>query len=291
MKTPAVPDFPDRFAPARRSAEPPDLLPGPPGSGHAPGQPLIHRKASCACGGSCSSCRTNDPKVSGPDDTAGQVMRSQAAAPQKDHGNEIADREFKTKLTGGGISELKLDATFTVTNTPCETLQIIQVFWGTPHNALGKEIPIGKYTFTKGKKEYDSFVDGGKNSPHVTLDGKPPSDPDKPYYLTPSEHFENVNYNFSDDSRTIEVYDTPGAVVHYDEAYFETAIVAVNYNETGTDKILKVFKWGWEDEGEDPVHGGGKRLNGKKTGIRLRNSFSSIAEKIIANDYPDYKYT
>jgi hypothetical protein len=201
----------------------------------------------------------------------------------------IPNYQYKTKLSGGGIKGLKLDATFSVTNTPCDTLQIVQVFWGTPHEALGKGIVIGKYTFTENKKQYDAFVDGGINSPYVTLSGNSPADPDNPYYLTAAEHKAQVT--FAKNAGTIQTTDQPTAVAYFDEAYFETAVVAVNYNAKKSDKVLNVFKWGWKNKGVDAIHGKGKKLGGVDTGITLTSSLSTTAKNIITSDYPKYKFS
>lgn len=199
----------------------------------------------------------------------------------------IPNYQYKTKLSAGGIKGLKLDATFSVTDTPCDTLQIVQVFWGTPHEALGKGIAIGKYTFTENKKQYDAFVDGGVNSPYVTLSGNSPADPDNPYYLTAAEHKAQVT--FAKNAGTIKTTDQPTAVAYFDEAYFETAVVAVNYDAKKSDKVLNVFKWGWKNKGVDAIHGKGENLGGVDTGITSTASLSTTAKNIITSDYPKYK--
>lgn len=195
--------------------------------------------------------------------------------------NSVPD--YKTKLGAGGISGLVLDASFDVSNTPATTLQIIQVFWGTRRT---DGLVVGKYSFKKGKKTYDGFVDGGVNSPFA-LAGSP-AHPTEPYYLTPGELASQVT--FTKDTGSIRVYDRPGAVAFHEEAFFETGIVAVNYKGKGKDKLLKVFKWGWKDLGKKPIHGKGIKLGGKSTGISLKGSFSSTSKKIIANDYPNFKF-
>lgn len=196
--------------------------------------------------------------------------------------------DFKTKLGAGGIAGLVLDATFNVENTPCKTLQIVQVFWGTPENAIAG-MAIGKNKFSKGKKKYDSFVDGGINSPYVTSTGNAPAHATEPYYLTGAEHASQVVFN--KDAGSIRVYDRPSAVVHFDEAIFETAVVAVDYKGKGKDKVLKVFRWGWKNKGADAIHGKGIKLNGAPTGISMKGGFSGTAKQIISNDYPNYTFT
>src|SRR5215831_11525318 len=51
----------------------------------------------------------------------------------------VTNKDLKTKLSAGGFTDLNLDATFSVSDTPATTLQIIQAFWGTPTDAFGKD--------------------------------------------------------------------------------------------------------------------------------------------------------
>jgi len=193
---------------------------------------------------------------------------------------------FKTWGSAGGLSGITLDVTFSVTNTPADSLQAVQTFMGNRTTTLGK---LGTYSWTYNSLIWDAFVDGGKNSPYVTMSGNPPSHPTKPYYLTAAEVASQVS--FSTNSGTIRVYDRPTAVVHFDEFHFETAIVAVNYNGTKEDKVLKVFKWGWTGKGTKPTVVKGTEIAGKDSGISVRDSVSPEFANIVKHDYPDYKYS
>ncbi len=106
-------------------------------------------------------------------------------------------------------------------------MQAIQTFKGTRRT---DGLQVGTYTWQEGGKTWDAFVDGGKNSPYVTLGGNSPAHPTMPYYLTPDEVSKQVA--FARDAGTIRVFDAPGAVAMHEEAHFETAIVAVDFKGT-----------------------------------------------------------
>jgi len=181
----------------------------------------------------------------------------------------------------GGITGLTLDVTYEVKDSKCDSLQIIQVFWGTRRS---DGIKVGNMEVKANGKKYDAFVDGGKASPFVTMSGNPPAHPTKPYYLTPSEVNNQVNY--SGGKGTIRMYDRPGAVVVHDEAYFETAIICVNHNKSGKDKVLKAFKWGWVKKGKtyQTSPGSGKQ----SSGLEEYDDVSSEFKAVLKNDYPNY---
>ena len=193
---------------------------------------------------------------------------------------------FKTTGTSGGLAGLTLDVTFSVTSTPADSLQAIQTFMGTRRS---DGVQVGTYSWRWHGKTWDAFVDGGKNSPYVTMGGNSPAHPSKPYYLTPGEVASQVV--FSTDHGTIRIFDRPGAVALHDEAYFETAVVAVNYRGTGKDKILKAFKWGWTGKGTKSVIGKGTKIGGASSGILVRSNVSPEFRNIVRHDYPKYSYT
>ncbi len=200
-----------------------------------------------------------------------------------------SENTFKTTATSGGLSGLNLNVTFSVTNTPASSLQAVQTFMGTRRT---DGIQVGTYTWKWQGKTWDAFVDGGKNSPFVTMGGNPPAHASKPYYLTASEVAAQVS--FAKDSGTINVTDRPGAVALHDEAHFETAIVAVNYNGTTKDKVLKVFKWGWLNLGVDPTVGKywpNSKIGGVKSGISIMGTVSPEFTNIVKHDYPKYRFT
>lgn len=190
-----------------------------------------------------------------------------------------------TKATSGGITGITLDVTFGVSRTKCDGLQAVQVWWGSK-STIG--VGVGKMKFSEGDTDYEAFVDGGMNSPWVTLSGEAPAHATKPYYLTADEVASQVTWD--GENGTIRVYDQPTAVVHFDAMNFETAIVAVNHDGKGTDKVLKVFTWGWHAQGTDPNNKSGDEIAGKDSGIKSASSVSATWRSIVANDYPDYKY-
>lgn len=191
----------------------------------------------------------------------------------------------KTEGTSGGLTGLVLDITFTVSGTPADGLQVIQTFMGTRRE---DKVRVGTYTWKYEGLRWDAFVDGGKNSPYVTMSGADPADPTNPYYLTTDEIASQVTWDT--DHGTVRIYDAPGAVALHDQAYFETAVVAVNYRGTGRDKVLKVFTWGWTDKGTKPTVKKGTKISGADSGVRVKSSPSPEWRNIVKHDYPKYRY-
>ena len=191
-----------------------------------------------------------------------------------------------TSATAGGITGTTLDVTFTVSGEPAAGLQCIQTFWGTRRT---DGLQVGTMTWTENKKTYDAFVDGGVNSPYVTLGGNPPAHATMPYYLTADEVKNQVT--FSKDSGTIKIYDLPGAIAAHDEAYFETAVIAINHNASGKDKVLKAFDWGWTGKGTTSTVGKGTPVAGKDSGINIKGSVSTRFTDIVKHDYSSYTLT
>jgi hypothetical protein len=189
-----------------------------------------------------------------------------------------------TEPTTGGLTGLSLDVTFNVSNTPAAGLQAIQTVWCT-----GGPQKVGKMTIPEGSKTFDAFVDGGKNSPFVTISGNPPAHPTMPYYLTATEVSNQVK--FTKDSGTIQITDVPGAALAWEEVHFETAVVAINYNASGNDKVLKVFDWGFTGKGKKSDVDKGTKIAGKDSGINVKSSVSSRFTSIVKNDYPTYTFT
>jgi hypothetical protein len=194
-------------------------------------------------------------------------------------------RDFKSFGSAGGLAGLNLDVTFDVSSTPATSLQAIQVFWGTRRT---DNLKVGKMSFVENTKTYDAFVDGGINSPYVTLGGNSPAHPTMPYYLTVAEVAKQVK--FSKDAGTIQITDLPGAVALHDEANFETAIVAVAGAGPGKDKLLKAFDWGWTAKGTKPTVDPktSTEIAGKKSGLNIKDSISARFTSIVKSDYPTY---
>ena len=214
--------------------------------------------------------------------TAERPDRREAASGNYDY-TKKGPAPGSTTGTAGGLTGLTLDVTFTVANEPATSLQVIQVFWGT-RRTDNKQ--VGTLTWTENSKTYDAFVDGGKNSPYVLWGGNPPAHPTLPYYLTPDEVKNQVS--FTKDSGTVKIFDAPGAVAAHEEAYFETAVVAINHKASGRDRILKAFDWGWTGKGTTPTVSKGTDIAGKDSGISIKGSVSSRFENIVKNDYSTY---
>ncbi len=62
--------------------------------------------------------------------------------------------------------------------------------------------------------------------------------------------------------------------------HMETIFVATNFENSGQDKVLGVFQWGWNSHGKD-AYG---------QNIQLGNTISPKALEIIKNDYPNYTF-
>lgn len=226
------------------------------------------------------------PQGGAPDALSGllaRAVRDRAAEPGE-RGYAGID-SFKTKPTSGGLTGISLDVTFTVSDTPADGLQVIQTFMGTRRS---DKVQVGTYTWIYEKKRWDAFVDGGVNSPFVTMSGEDPAHPTNPYYLTAAEVAGQVTWDT--DHGTIRVTDVPGAVALHDEAYFETAIVAINYKGKGRDKVLRVFRWGWKGKGTKSTIGKGTKIDGADSGILVRSSVTPEFRNIVKHDYPKYRF-
>jgi hypothetical protein len=203
------------------------------------------------------------------------------------HSPAAAQNQFKTWGSAGGLTGLNLDVTFSVTNTPAASLQAIQTVMCT-----GGPYKVGTYSWKWGGKNWDAFVDGGKNSPYVTKSGYAPAHPTQPYYLTPAEVAAQVA--FVRDAGTVQVKDTPSAAMLWEEVHFETAIVAVDYKSTKKDKVLKAFKWGWRGKGTKPTVGDywkDTKIAGTASGISVQGSVSPEFTNIVKHDYPKYHFS
>jgi hypothetical protein len=192
---------------------------------------------------------------------------------------------FKTTATAGGRTGTSLDVTFTVSDTKAASLQVIQTFMGTRRS---DGVKVGTYSWKSGSTTWDAFVDGGKNSPFVAIEGNAPAHATEPYYLTASEVASQVS--FAGDAGTIEVTDTPGAAALHDEAHFETAIVAVDFNGKKKDKILKAFKWGWTGKGTKEDFAKGSKIAGADSGVQMLSGVTPGFKNIVKHDYPSYDY-
>lgn len=192
---------------------------------------------------------------------------------------------FKTWGSAGGRAGLTLDVTFSVTDTPAAGLQVIQTFMGTRRT---DGLQVGTYSWKSGAQTWDAFVDGGKNSPYVTLGGNAAAHATQPYYLTADEVASQVK--FDGKAGTVRIYDVPGAVAMHEEAHFETAVVAVDHKASKKDKVLKVFKWGWLGKGTKPTVAKGTEIAGAPSGISVIGDVTPEFKNIVKHDYPKYDF-
>jgi hypothetical protein len=64
---------------------------------------------------------------------------------------------------------------------------------------------------------------------------------------------------------------------------FEAYLIAVNYNNSGLDKVLGGFTWGYNNYGTESI-------SGNKINFDAGCTVSPIAQQIISHDYPSYKF-
>ncbi len=204
-----------------------------------------------------------------------------------DRGGQAGPEHYKstTTATAGGLTGINLDVSFTVSGTPAAGLQIVQTFMGTRRS---DGVQVGTYTWKTGGVDWDAFVDGGKNSPYVTIAGNAPAHATRPYYLTATEVTNQVTWNT--DHGTIQTTDAPGAAALHDEAHFETAIVAIDAGSGHSDKVLKAFKWGWTGKGTKPDVAKGTKIAGADSGIEVSDAVSAGFKNIVKHDYPTYSF-
>src|SRR5207302_6010596 len=128
-------------------------------------------------------------------------------------------------------------------------LEGVQVFGGTRRT---DGVQVGTFTtvFPPLAAVYDSFVDGGRNSP-----GGAVYSGDHPYYIGRPDLPARYGYVGGQGSAgtvagcVANPVDVPAAATLHDQAFFETAIVCLNYKGSGSDKLLESFKWGFVDRG------------------------------------------
>jgi hypothetical protein len=194
---------------------------------------------------------------------------------------------FKVPLgvarVSGGVRDLTFDVTIEVARCleECSGLQAIQVVWKTAGEGPG----AGTVVRRRGRR-YDAFVDGGRRSPFLEDNAGQPAHPTRPYYLTAGEVSEYVA------GCQIRVIDLPTAVRFVPEAFFETAIICIDHRDSGTDKVVQVFRWGWVDYGGSFQTGPDRPKQPRRwlarrspeKDVRVSDAF----REILAADYPSY---
>jgi hypothetical protein len=189
-------------------------------------------------------------------------------------------------ITGGvtGIT-MNVASSYSSCGACRDGLEAIQVFWGT-RRTDGFQVGTHQTVFPPLAATYDSFVDGGINSPGgATYSGN------HPYYIGLPSLPPGYGYNSSMGSAgsasgcTVNPRDAPGAVRLHDEAYFETAFVCLNYLGTNHDKLLESFQWGFVDRGATFKSSPRNAAGG---GIVTASSPSAEFLNTLAADYPGY---
>jgi len=169
----------------------------------------------------------------------------------------------------------EIDITFTAPDCEnCSSLQVIQVIWMTPNEAM---LPnrIGTLTLGpfQGFEEYGEFhacVDAGRLSPRVVMAGRPPSHPDRPYYYSPRSLLDEI------DGCSIRIFDQPNAVIHSLVAMFEAAVICVNDHGSGRDRVVRAWTYSYEGHGAHHI------------APQAHDRVSQIFRQIVEHDYPDY---
>jgi hypothetical protein len=156
----------------------------------------------------------------------------------------------------------------------CSALQVIQVTWMTPNEAMLPDrigtLTLGPFPGFEQFGEFHACVDAGRNSPRVRWAGRPPSHPFRPYYYSPRSLRAETN------GCSIRIFDQPNAVVNSLVAMFEAAVLCVNYEGSGRDRVVRA--WTYSYGGHGVVH----------TPPQEQAKVSEIFKEIVAHDYPDY---
>lgn len=166
----------------------------------------------------------------------------------------------------GGINQFgdwNINTRFGVKNVPADALNIIQTIYATQEQELNRTILVED-------QPYDCFVDGA--------DGKP-----TPYYYPTTVELNHVragNLTWSKDQGAITLSDSPAASIKHMKIRFEAIIVAINYENSGRDRILASFQYGWNNYGTEPIH----------SGVVLSQTISPIAREIINKQFPSLKF-
>jgi hypothetical protein len=227
---------------------------------------------------------------------------------------KFKNKDDKPKITFvSGKAYMKeqggMDAEIRVSNLKgtCNKIAVIQAFWGEPNEALRsfyKNDELTRHqklhTLPINNTEMHAFIEEGPNSPTVF------KKKEKTPYI-----FES--YEFDEDKKSWTVYlDDPVSIFGYynGDVFFEDVIVAVNYNNTGKDKVVGVLEWGFNMAPGSKTYSqlyknGIKKkhsyqlidrktttpteYSAKNTGFRKRDKPSEAFKQILKNDYPEYE--
>lgn len=213
---------------------------------------------------------------------------------------ELIEGGFVTETESGSPRLLSpfLNARFRVKNVDAESLQVIQVIHGEGYPVEEDlKFPFGKYEEEKdGKIVYSGTVDGGKHDFLNFINNRPPINEDLPYMMSEDPNSAGAKYWGRTKDRMLQ-WDRnkgSGTILLHDKTRMmndtnvETIIVAKNYKNSGKDKILAHFKWGYKHPFQnlniDPAKNPG--------GIELikNNKISDIAKKILTTEFPNYRF-
>jgi RHS repeat-associated protein len=99
-------------------------------------------------------------------------------------------------------------------------------------------------------------VDGGLYSTHYYLSGKQAISNEYPYYRgdNPATQVGEYSWDSNTNSGVIVAEDDPHSAYEVNTLYFTTIIVAKNYLGSGKDYVLAVYRWGFTNKGQTPIH-------------------------------------
>lgn len=171
----------------------------------------------------------------------------------------------------------------------CSQLQVVQVFYGN-HHQQPFPAQVQTHNFNVGAKIFEGLVDRSPTSPAVVVHHQEPGHRTKPYYYGMRELRKNAS------GCHITIFDQPHAVLAYRDAYLETAIVCVDYMHSGSDRILKVLRWGWIGHPAQPANKTfwpSPRALAPAVGNQPEQGEVPSPEfrEIVRHFYPDHRFT
>jgi hypothetical protein len=187
----------------------------------------------------------------------------------------------------GGVTGITMDVnvSFSTCSDCNDGFEAIQVAWAT-----GGPSKVGKQTdmFPPFAAVYDTFVDGGKDSPGgLTYTGN------HPYYIGRSDL--PASYGWSGRGPFGSVrgcmanpQDMPTAALAWEQVFFETAIVCLKY-KGGSDKLLNSFSWGFVKKGT--VFQADIWSGGKPAALNNHSTPTVHFLSVLKGDYPSYSFT
>ncbi len=169
----------------------------------------------------------------------------------------------------------EIDIPFTAAGCEdCSSLQVIQVIYATPNeimlpNRIGT-LTLGPIPGYEQLGVFHACVDAGRFSPRVVWRGKPPGHPFRPYYYSPR------SLRAETDGCNIRVFDRPNAVVGSQVAMFEVAVLCLNEDGRGRDRVLRAWTYSY-------AAGGAAHVPPQE-----HDGVTEIFKEIVEHDYPDY---